>query len=139
MKKIQRIALLSVISFSSINIQAHDLVGDLGEPASATDVYIIDCDIENTHVTFDMRTILPKGSPTDIVLSAELIGGKDTVTLSSPNKIRTQSADIQSVGMTVLIHKNKTGKAFFEANYHCFTPAGTHDPAGTSYRIAQNQ
>jgi|694.fasta_scaffold145618_1 hypothetical protein len=139
MKKIQRIALLSVISFSSINTQAHDLERDLGESASATDVYIIDCDIENTHVTFDMITTLPKGSPSDLIVSAELIGGGNTVTLSSPNNIRAESADIQSVKMTVLVHKNKMGKANYRMDYHCMTPAGTHDPAGTFIKNPQDQ
>jgi hypothetical protein len=139
MKKILYIALLSVISFLSINTQAHDKDGTLGEAASATNVYIIDCDSENTHVSFDMITTLPKGSPTDIVVSAELLGGKDTVTVSSPNHVRTPSADIQSIGMTVLVNKNKTGKANFAMQYHCMTASGNHNPDGTSIRQMQVQ
>lgn len=139
MKKIQRLVLVSIILLSPLTIHAHDEIGSLGEAASATNIYVIDCDSENTHVSFDMFTNLPKSSPTDIVVSAELIGSENTVTVSSPNHIRTPSADIQSVGMMVLVNKNKRGKANFTMQFHCMTASGYHDPAGTSIKPVQNQ
>lgn len=131
--------LLVIGLFYSFSANAHDKGGKLGDSASATDIYNITCTSENTHVSFDMITTLPKGSPTDIVVSAELLGEKDTVTVSSPNHIRTQSADIQSVGIIVLVNKNKTGKATFDMQFHCMTASGVHNPDNTDINIIQDQ
>lgn len=135
MKKLLLVAGL----FCTVTANAHNKSGTLGESASATDIYTITCTSENTHVFFKMFTTLPKGSPKDIVVSAELLGGKDTVTVSSPNNISTQLADIQSVGIIVLVNKNKTGKANFAMDFHCMTASGGHDPASTYITQIQNQ
>ena len=131
--------LLVIGLFCSFTVNAHIQSGSLGESASATDIYNITCTSGNTHVSFDIFTKLPKGSPRDIVVSAELLGGKDTVTVSSPNNIRTQSADIQSVGIIVLVNKNKTGKATFTMQFHCMTASGVHNSDSTDINQLQNQ
>ena len=109
MRKIQHIALLYVISFLSINAQAHDQSGSLGDPASSTDIYTVNCDSDTTNVFFDIYAYLPKGSPLDLVISAQLIGGKDTITVTDSNssdKLFSRGVDIQSNGLIILVNKN---------------------------------
>ena len=140
MKKIQQLALLSVILLPSLTVVAHEQSGTLGDAASATDIYTIVCEAGSSQVYFDFYSSLPKGSPTDLVLSAQVLGGKNTITMTDPNssdKLPSRGDEIQSDGLIVLVNKNKTGKANFALDYHCQSASGDH--TGTEITQIQNQ
>jgi hypothetical protein len=128
-KKINRAALLFIVLFCSFTVKAHDKNGTLGDNASATDIFTIGCG-ENTHqVYFELFASLPKGSPSNLVVSAELLGGKDTITVtdeSSADKLKSRSVYVESSSLIILINKNMNGKANFAMQYHCESASGDH-------------
>lgn len=133
--------LLLVISlFCSFTANAHDKSGSLGESASATDIFAVSCG-DNTHqVYFELLATLPNGSPSDLKVSVELLGGKNTITVtdeSSVDNLKSRSVDIQSSSLIVLINKNKAGKANFTIQYHCESASGDHTE--TEINQIQNQ
>jgi hypothetical protein len=120
-KKINRAALLFVVLFCSFTVKAHDKSGTLGDNASATDIFTIGC--------FELFASLPKGSPSNLVVSAELLGGKDTITVtdeSSADKLKSRSVYVESSSLIILINKNMNGKANFAMQYHCESASGDH-------------
>ena len=138
-KKINCVALLFVVLFYS-TAKAHDKSGTLGDNASATDIFTVGCG-ENTHqVYFELFASLPKGSPSNLVVSAELLGGKDTITVtdeSSADGLKSRGVYVESSSLIILINKNMNGKANFAMQYHCEAASGDH--TDTEINQIQNQ
>jgi hypothetical protein len=124
----------------SFSANAHDKSGNLGDSASATDIFAISCG-DNTHqVYFELFATLPKGSPSDLKVSTEVLGGKETVTItdsSSVDNTKSRGVYIQANSIIVLVNKNRTGKANFALQYHCESASGDH--TDTEINQIQNQ
>lgn len=119
---------------------AHDKSGSLGESASATDIFAVSCG-DNTHqVYFELFATLPKGAPSDLKVSTELLGGKNTITVtdeSSVDNLKSRGVDVQTSSLIVLVNKNRAGKANFAMQYHCESASGDHTE--TDINQLQNQ
>ena len=141
MKKLQCFTLFFIISLSAtLNIEAHEQSGSLGDVASSTDIYAVICEEGSTKVYFDFYGSLPKGSPTDLIISAQILSGQNTLTITDPNssdRLPSRGEEIQSDGLILLVNKNKAGKANFTLNYHCQAASGDH--TGTEISQIQNQ
>ena len=141
MKKIKNLLQpLIVFAFCSSLVNAHDSNGSLGDSASATDILAISCENSTTNVYFQFFSYLPKGEVSDLVVSAQLLGGKNTLTVTDESVVDTFSSrpvDVNSNGLVVLINKNKPGKANYAIQYHCETAAGEH--TDTEITQLQNQ
>ena len=124
----------------TLTASAHDKSGNLGDGASATDIFTISCG-ENTHqVYFELYASLPTGSPSELKVSAELLGGKDTVTVtdeSSVDSLKSRGVYIETSRLSILVNKNKSGKANFAMQYHCEAASGDH--TDTEINQIQNQ
>lgn len=139
MKKIKFFSLFFTLTFS-IQIHAHDVGGNLGISPSATDIFGISCGENTAKVYFELYASLPKGSPSDLLVSAELLGGQNTITVtdnSSVDKLKSRGVFVGSQGIIVLVNKNKAGKANFALQYHCESATGVH--TDTEITQLQNQ
>lgn len=140
MKKMKYAALLVVTLFFPFTANAHDQSGLLGDSASATDIFSVSCG-NNTHqVYFELYASLPKGSPSDLQVSAELLGGKGTITVtdeSSVDNLKSRGVNVESSSLIILVNKNKAGKANFAMQYHCEAASGDHTE--TEINQIQNQ
>ncbi len=123
--------------FYSFTAIAHEKKDVLGKSASATDIFKISCDANTDKVYFELFSSLPKGSPSNLVVSAELLGGKDTITVSSVNQSKSRSVNVQAKTLTILVNKNMAGIANFEMQYHCEAASGDH--TATEINRPQNQ
>lgn len=132
--------LLVITLFNSFSVMAHDKSGSLGDSASATDIFTVSCG-DNTHqVYFELYASLPKGSPADLKVSAELLGGKNTITVtdqSSVDTLKSRGVYVETNSLIVLVNKNKSGKANFAMQYHCESALGDH--TDTEINQIQNQ
>ncbi len=132
--------LLVIALFNSFSVMAHDKSGNLGDSASATDIFTVSCG-ENTHqVYFELYASLPKGSPLDLKISAELLGGKNTITVtdqSSVDTLKSRGVYVETNSLIILVNKNQSGKANFAMQYHCESALGDH--TDTEINQIQNQ
>lgn len=132
MKKIQRLALLLVLSLNVlVAISDQTQIYQLGDAAESTDILSVICqDTANTaSVFFHIYSSLPKGSPSGLVVSAEIFGGTNTITVtdsSSSDKLYSRDLEIPAKGLVILVNKNKTGKVNYTIESHCWSASHVH-------------
>jgi len=120
------------------SVSAHDQSGSLGDSASATDYYELECFDDNNgapeHLFFEVRG----GSQTATAqISAQVINGGQTYsTTDHVNGDSEYSPQLKVVHegnndvYRFAIDKNGAGVANYSLQYHCETAAGVH--TGTS-------
>lgn len=126
--------------FCTFTANAHDKSGTLGDNASATDIFTVGCGEKTSHVYFELFASLPKGSPSNLKVSAELLGGKDTITVtdeSSIDTLKSRGVYVETSSLIIFLNKNMAGKANFAIQYHCEAASGDH--TDTEINQIQNQ
>ena len=132
MKKIQRIALLLVLSLDALVATGDQTnIFQLGDTAESTDILSVLCeDTANTaSIFFHIYSSLPKGSPSDLVVSAEVFGGTNTITVtdsSSSDKLYSRDVEVPAKGIVILVNKNKAGKVNYTIESHCWSASHVH-------------
>lgn len=111
---------------------AHDMGGELGEPASATDYYMIYCSTDGTEIPDKLYFQLTSTSPSNAPLISAQIA-KDTFATSVTDLINgdaNSSRVAEIIGgegaYRVTVNKNKVGKASYAFVYHCESNNGEH-------------
>ncbi len=123
----------------SLNIQAHDLTGSLGTNSSSTDVHAVSCndDGNGAPAKIYFQFLTAKGTPKDVIVSMQMIGAANVMSLSDPNQTGSKDVELASPNALVLVNKNKAGNANYAIVYHCETALGDH--TGTDVTTFQNQ
>ncbi|BAW80169.1 hypothetical conserved protein [Candidatus Nitrosoglobus terrae] len=143
----QRVVLIVIALGWSINVFAHNQIGTLGDPASATDFYMVQCSTDSGGVTGRLYTQILDGTTTagggKISVVSEFNGDNiiDATTASAP--VRDGQNGPASIlpgadGIFLMfVHKLKEGVKDYNVTYHCQSSEGVH--TGTSIQTIQDQ
>jgi hypothetical protein len=142
----------------SIAALAHDQIGALGEPADATDYYLVTCSTDAGGVTGKLEVLLfdPTRTQGGGKMSAVVKHGNIVRTASDPQRVQWQNGNV-CTGISepdteygppvsvhggngtydVMVHKQKQGPKNYVLQYHCKTNTGIH--TGSSLIVIQDQ
>lgn len=159
--KIKSIILFIMATFGfTANAVAHDQIGTLLDPASATDYYLVTCstggggESDRLEVRIKDLTTAVGGGKLSAVVQNDVVGV--VATASDPVRVArgegcegwsnvtqdTEFGEPVSISAgngayTVMVHKQKAGPKTYSLEYHCKSSTGLH--TGTALLVLQDQ
>ncbi|CAH9017696.1 hypothetical protein [Candidatus Nitrosacidococcus sp. I8] len=133
---------------TSIQATAHNQIGSLGDPADATDYYMVQCSTDEGGTTGQLYLQIFDGTTTQgggkVSVVGEFPAGNIATTASDPDRFSPMPGGPSSLlkpgtdgTYNMFVHKLKEGVKQYNVTYHCQSSEGAH--TGTSILTIQDQ